>query len=650
MKINTSIRYHLAWAAMALLLAACGGGGYKGDTTPSTPPFAAATGLDRFLLFPNPQAEPEKPNGPYQTNTLAYAQAYYKAIDPNNDKDTLDKWKAANNFDQPSGIQKTAVFGDKRDLGYGRRMTARYDPITHNIAFLVENYVVNPGEAYGYSKLSVEAAVAQDTRWRIGINAIEFSPGPNGRASFAKFFNFDSQTGQRELTVDLDFRGTKAMPGPCITCHGGRGDALNADGSFPLVRNAASQVPGDVQAHLALFEVESLDFLDTPGFKKEEQQDELRLMNLMVLCTYPSPTATTVPCDASLPNASRQPVSNGQWQGTATVALIEAAYGGSGTPNPAYKEPDIPSDWVSAGQTTLYRDVVVPSCRMCHMLRGTGAQPTSTNQPIEVPSDIDFTTFDKFASYSERIKVHVFDRGNMPLAKLVYDNFWASSAPEVLATFLKSQSQPDVLRDAATGTILRPGLRPIADPGPARVAEPNATVPLSAVGSLFADSYAWSIVSGTPPPILGNTNSKDANFKAAFVGEYKLQLVASKGSVQSIPKTLTIIVKSTAPSQIGLFQVRPVLSNICTSCHNSAATDVPVSFDTGDQELLAALRGRINFTDIVASPLLRKPSGHHHGGGTQALAGFDASNKSPGEGARASYDLFLNWILNGAPR
>jgi len=44
---------------------------------------------------------------------------------------------------------------------------------------------------------------------------------------------------------------------------------------------------------------------------------------------------------------------------------------------------------------------------------------------------------------------------------------------------------------------------------------------------------------------------------------------------------------------------------------------------------------------------LRKPSGNHHGGGQ--LGGFDAT-VLPGDPARVNYDLFLNWILNGAPR
>ena len=67
---------------------------------------------------------------------------------------------------------------------------------------------------------------------------------------------------------------------------------------------------------------------------------------------------------------------------------------------------------------------------------------------------------------------------------------------------------------------------------------------------------------------------------------------------------------------------------------------------TDDRWFYEEIRSRVNFTDIVASPLLRKPSGSHHFGGRGP--GFDAT-RPPGDAARARYDLFLNWILNGAP-
>src|SRR5204863_9026597 len=103
--------------------------------------------------------------------------------------------------------------------------------------------------------------------------AIEFSPGPSGGPSFAKFFNFKADTGERDLMVNLDGRGEKAMPGICISCHGGRGDALtppDANGKrlFPIVTNGASLTRGDVQARMHPLEVDTLAFSTASGFTR----------------------------------------------------------------------------------------------------------------------------------------------------------------------------------------------------------------------------------------------------------------------------------------------------------------------------------------------------------------------------------------------
>jgi hypothetical protein len=173
----------LAWLASiaaVLLLAACGGGGSPGDIHPGTDPVPVSGEPNAFLLFPNPQVQPD---GSLQTNTPAYAQAYYAAIDPNNTKDTLAKWKAANGFDTGTGTQVTAVFGDSRDLSFGRRMTARQNP-DGTLAFFVENYLVKTGGAYGFSPINLEAAIVRDPKSLLYLAGIEFSPGPAGGSSF----------------------------------------------------------------------------------------------------------------------------------------------------------------------------------------------------------------------------------------------------------------------------------------------------------------------------------------------------------------------------------------------------------------------------------------------------------------------------------
>lgn len=632
----------------SLILAACGGGQSGRDVNPAAPPEATVVGPDSFLLFPNPQ---QQADGSLQTAVTAYATAYYAAIDPITERDTFVKWKAKNFFDTGTGTQVDVVFGDTRDLGYGRRMTARQNA-DGTLAFFVENYLVQLGADYAYSPLNLNAAVVRDQRWLIGINAIEFSPGPAGGVSFPKFYNFNV-AGARQTSVDLDGRGSKAMPGPCITCHGGRGDPLtppDATGSprFNLVQNSASQTRGDVQAHLQAFSVDTFGYSATPGLTRADQEAFLKLMNKWVLCSYPLQGAA-----AGAEDACRRAATANEWVGTASN-IIKQAYGGNGLPNATFSDTFVPAAWSSVGQTSLYQTAVVPACRTCHSLRGTQDQ-----------ADIDFDTFAKFQSFAERIKHHVLDFGNMPLAKIVFNSFWASGGPNLLATFLTGQGQTS--RDGA-GAVLVPG-RPVTSLLD-RVVTQGATT-LSATSTRFAAAYAWTVVSGpngaVPPTNVTLTNAATAQptFTATADGAYVVQLVVASGSTQSTAAQATIQVNNAlvvAPTAIRFSHIKNVLQTpgACTTCHTAGGVPLPPLFysnydrngdglvdATDDLWFYTEVRGRINFTDPGASALLRKPSGNHHAGGLQT--NFDASLPA-GNAGRANYDLFVNWILNNAPQ
>jgi mono/diheme cytochrome c family protein len=644
---RTTARYLALPFVLALVLAGCGGGGSSSDVRPGEPPAPAEGPVPHsFLLFPNPQ---QQPNGELQMNTQAYADAYYRAIDPQNERDTLAKYKAKNGFETGTGIEHNVIFGDRRDLGYGRRMYARRND-DGTLAFYVENYLIQAGAGYTYSPLNLDAAIVRDSRWIVGINAIEFSPGPNGGAAFPKFYNYNP-AGVRQSFVNLDGQGLKAMPGPCISCHGGRGDALTPPDStgqprFNLVQNGVSQQCGDVQARMHPFEPDAFDFTTTrAGFFRAEQEAAIKQINGWILCTYPLATPSSAPEDQC-----RRAAGGSEWEGTA-AALIKNAYGGDGLPGTTFDDTYVPLSWLAAGQQTLYREVVATSCRTCHNMRGTNAQ-----------SDIDFTSYEKFVAYADRIKVHVFDRGNMPLAKIVFDAFWSSNRPQLLANFLQQQGY-DVRGPA--DEVLRPG-RPVADAGPGRVARPGA-IRVSGAGSLYSDAYAWSLVSGPSGATLADAGSATVTLNAPIDGTYVLQLVTRQGTLQSAPAQVSVVVSAglaTAPEAIRFADIKAIMQSpaSCTQCHNPEGTvprppvfytnedrngDGTVGDATDDTWFYNEVRSRINFTDIAASPLLRKPSGHHHKG--NRLAGFN-NDAAPGDAARERYDTFLNWILNGAPQ
>ena len=661
---------------LALLLASCGGGG-AGDIYPGNPPAAivAVAGPDSFLLYPNPQSSPA-------IDSQTYAQAYYAAIDPANAKDTLAKWKAANGFGNlATGSEVQAVFGDVRDLGYGRYVTARKNT-DGTIAFYVDNYLVWTAAGYSYSNMNLDAAVARDPHWYIGTNAIEFSPGPNGGKPFAKYYTFDPITGARLLAANLDGRGNKAMPSVCTGCHGGRGDPLtppDASGNqlFAVVGNPASGVRGDLKGKLHFFEPDSFSF--SALMPRVNQEAAIKTLNQWVLCTYPLPASTAVPTGFA-EDTCRSVATLDEWQGGA-ADVVKAAYGGDGLPNPAYADNYVPASWAAAGQTTLYQQVVQPTCRMCHILRGIGQQ-----------SDADFSNFAAFQTSADRIKEHVIDRGNMPLVRILYNRYWSTpSMYNEMNAFLQNEGY--TVLDAASSPLL-PG-RPVADAGLDRTVPAGATT-LSAAGSMFADTYSWSIVSNPgSAATLSTPTGVQTIFNATASGTYGVQLVAGKGTVQSDPVLLTIVVNSAwpttvipasgvaalnnpLPSAIRFADIKAVLQRTgtatCITCHTPApagnAPPSPIMYadidrngdgvvasaagGTDDIWFYTEVLGRINFADISGSPLLRKPSGHHHNGAIQVGFG-DPTNKIPaqqllpGDPRRSYYDLFLNWILNGAP-
>lgn len=680
------------WAAaslmgLAVLLTACGGGGggssSSGDVVIDAPRGpSVATGLDRFLLYPNPVV---RADGVFEVGAPEYARAYYEAIDPSNAKDTLAKWKLANNIGRTDSghSERYITVGDQRDLGYGRRMTAHQNP-DGSMAFMVENYLV--GAYGGYSPLNLEAAIKQVSQWHLGTNAIEFSPGPlagaGGRpadGSFTKFYTFDPVTGARLSTISLDGRPAKAMPTVCISCHGGRGDPLTPPDPgtgqqlFPLVMNSYSQHRGDVQARLHPFEPAAFDFSTIAGYTRADQEPAMKAINKMVLCSFPFPA--TRPTLARPEDACRRVATTFEYQGTA-AAHLKAMYGGDGLPNngldgmPSATSSTVDSyveaSWSAVGQSALY-EVQAQACRVCHLLRGTGQQ-----------SDIDFETFDHFDANKDRIKAHIVDRGNMPLAKLIYDKFRSTvSLFQTMANYLLT----DLTGTTSTATGLpfsraysdgglAPG-RPIADPGPDRVVKQGATT-LSAAMSLYASSFQWTLTSNPGGgATLANTSSATPTFTATQNGTYAVQLVASQGGAASTPVSLSIVVDNSlpyVPSALRFADIKAVLQNIapgtgqCATCHQPGGNGSvlpPIwyaSYDragtgnandaTNDHWLYTEVRGRINLTDLVASPLLRKPSGHHHNGGQRL--GFNNALLA-GDPGRGDYDKVLSWVLNGAP-
>jgi mono/diheme cytochrome c family protein len=640
-------------------------------------------------------------------NLASNAAAYYEAIDPNNTRNTLEKWMEANNFGEPCGVidpcETHVIFRDTKDLGYGRDMYARRND-DGSFAVFVRNFRVDAVPGLQYSTLNLDAAISNNTdptrerdiQWHFGSNAIEFSTYPygvgeprenyavdnlggqyntngGGAPMFTKYFTFkpddvnDPNTTERRLNVvDLDSRGEKSMPGPCISCHGGMSRPLLPDGSYPPP--IPGGVPGDTQAQMQVIEVSTVTFSDEPGWTCSDLISGVNFINQGVLSSY-------------------EVVGNqyngilGYWQPDFAADLIEGWYGEDGADRGDFTIPNrgcgylqndfydyVPVGWrpnstapgmPPAGADDLFREVIAPNCMVCHSRRGVNLGPDGGNFVMQ---DVDFSTYEKFLSYSEHIERFIFDKGVMPLGLLNFDAFWDNSGPgraELLASHI-----PDFSRVNGDGEVLRPG-RPIAVAAAPR--NTNVPVTLSAEGSSFANSYRWTIVervTGSNPTLTGADTARPV-FNTDLNGDYKLRLVVSKNGRSSKPVTVEIAVSSLLPLPSSLRfdpDIKNVLQNFptdCEGCHASVADGgvegVPLHYTDAQVEgrdLYQGVYQRINFKEPIESLLLRKPSGHHHYGG--CLSGFDLTD-DPGDcsGAdddRSNYDLFLNWILQGAPR
>src|SRR5262249_48204843 len=260
-----------------------------------------------------------------------------------------------------------------------------------------------------------------------------------------------------------------------------------------------------------------------------------------------------------------------------------------------------------------------------------------------------------FVGYADRIKVHVFDRGNMPLAKIPHADFWGSSAPQMLASLIDTQFGVGTAT-SSNGAPLTPG-RPIADPGPDRMVRTNANAVLTGENSLFASTFLWTNVSGPSQPSIDNPTGMVAIFNANTAGTYVVNLSVNGGAST---KNVTITVDDNFPDplNIKLAHVKNVLRNIthatgklCITCHTEVVVPAQVTTPlfppiwytstrdrdgngvvdaTDDAWFLKALSGRVNLTEIEASALLRKPTGNHHAG----LKPIDVADTSSNGGLR----------------
>ncbi|GAA3928322.1 hypothetical protein [Litoribacillus peritrichatus] len=567
-----------------------------------------------------------------------YAQAYYRAVDPSDERTTLADWKNVNGFGQ-GGITHV-TFRDTKDLGYGRDMYARQTS-EGGLAFYVDNYVVilREGSSANYGPLNLDAALAQDSERHIGSNAIEFSrldPDDPDSPRILKFFTFapEDRDGvqQRITAANLDGRGIKYMPTMCLVCHGGTMLPLEDDGTFP--------VQTLLSAKFNRLEPESFEYGDEVGQTRNDLEDELKLINSWIHQSYVSFN-------------ERDSDTQGKWDADFAIEIMEGHYGGEGLPNARYDSDSVPSGWRASfarpeGVELLYSEVVEPHCISCHSLRGTEAgqreQVLVDGELVSLANAINFASYEQFISYSDRIIEYVFRRGVMPLSLRNYEKFWQDpeGPPSRLAAFLPGFNVFNANRE-----VEEPG-KPFARPGENRTVQ--SPVQLNASESLFATGFEWSV---TNAPVGASYNFNSATsvspvFSADTDGDYTLSLTVNNGSASATATTVLTIDSSVTDQTALTFvdHIRPIMGSDsltnCSSCHNptTGRQGIPVYYDDSNPNQYRDVLARVNLAVPEDSLLLIKPTNQQHGGDIQINR-----NTLVGE---ANYQTLLNWIREGA--
>lgn len=252
---------------------------------------------------------------------------------------SFEAWKRKHGF-RPYGStpEVSATYINKMDLNLVRRMVATQSG-PNNVAF----YVCNSPGPEGASQREIDLVI-EDGVGGLGLIAcvaMEWSvtAGANGGLPFTKFLTFGPDGGLL-LSVNLDGRGEKFLPGTCVACHGGGAYS----GKFPE-RGSPSPFLGSA---FLPFDTGNYQFSTAGALTEMAQSAALKELNRLVRVT------------------------EGVGADTPITQLIDGwyDYGRRETLDKAY----LPANWQNDNFGTtrqqkalFYREVAGAVCRTCHV-------------------------------------------------------------------------------------------------------------------------------------------------------------------------------------------------------------------------------------------------------------------------------------------
>ena len=204
-------------------------------------------------------------------------------------------------------------------------------------------YVCNAPGPDGKSQTEIDRVLEEgiDDKNKVACVAMEYTPvtGANGGQPLTKFFTFGPDE-TLLLSINLDGRGEKFMPGSCVACHGGS----TYNGRFPE-QATASPFLG---ARFLPFDTGNYLFSSQSSLSEAAQGEAFFQLNQLVLATEVDPNS-------------------------ATSRLINGWYANGHVLDKEF----VPPVWqladaqpATAGAARFYKEVIGISCRTCHVSLG----------------------------------------------------------------------------------------------------------------------------------------------------------------------------------------------------------------------------------------------------------------------------------------
>jgi hypothetical protein len=289
----------------------------------------------------------------------------------------FDAWKKQSGLaPYNTSAESHAIYVNEADLNLTRNHHGLQT--ANGVAMYVCNYV-GPGDDSVQAQVDAAVAGAGANQNLVACVAMDYAsqPGVNGGKPYTRFLTF-GPSGNLLLSVNLDGRGEKFMPGTCVACHGGD----NYAGRYPTDGTGIA----NVGAHFLPFDTGNFAFSSVSGLQLTDQAAQIQGLNQLVLATNPThETADLI----------------GGWY--ASGSTIE-----DNTYTPPAWTPD------GAAHRAVYDDVVKHSCRTCHV-----ALPRYATE-LNVPFDGLQMVLCGGPSGSHSVP---FNHA-MPNAKVTFDRMW----------------------------------------------------------------------------------------------------------------------------------------------------------------------------------------------------------------------------------